>query len=93
MLFFGISLLISTFVTVNSESPVPEIILASNPCPKGWTYVSQINQCYIIPKIFLPWSDAQAYCQNVTGGELVSVYSQFEYDTLLSWLYIFLMVV
>jgi hypothetical protein len=83
MLLFLVTFSTAFFTLIAAEPAVPEIILATQPCPSGWTHVSQIDQCYIIPKIFLPWSEAQSYCQNVTGGDLVSIYSQFEYDTLL----------
>jgi hypothetical protein len=86
MLFLGIFVLISTTFSAVNANPPDSIVLLEvrvDPCPRGWTYLSQINECYIIPKLFLPWSEASAYCQNVTGGTLVSIYSQFEYDQLL----------
>ena len=82
-MWFFVALCLISIIGIKSDD-ASVISLAADPCPRGWTHVSQIDQCYIIPDVFLPWADAQAYCQNVTGGNLVSIYSQFEYDTLLS---------
>uniref|UniRef100_A0A7E4VEV2 C-type LECtin n=1 Tax=Panagrellus redivivus TaxID=6233 RepID=A0A7E4VEV2_PANRE len=60
--------------------------IAEDPCPSGWFYGSNVNQCYLIPDIFLPFEDAKDYCTNVTGGELVSVYSQVESDAISSYI-------
>uniref|UniRef100_A0A7E4VUW9 C-type LECtin n=1 Tax=Panagrellus redivivus TaxID=6233 RepID=A0A7E4VUW9_PANRE len=59
-----------------------DLTVKATPCPYGWHHASAINQCYIIPNVFLPLQDAIGYCSNVTGGELVTVFSQAEYDAI-----------
>uniref|UniRef100_A0AC34G344 Uncharacterized protein n=1 Tax=Panagrolaimus sp. ES5 TaxID=591445 RepID=A0AC34G344_9BILA len=54
------------------------------PCPTGWQYKSLTSSCYIVPSTFLSWSDAENYCENVTGGSLLSILSQPEYDLIQS---------
>ena len=51
-------------------------------CPDGWAKFD-VN-CYIMPNIYLSFDDARGYCENVTTGELVTIYTEDEYNTILS---------
>uniref|UniRef100_A0A7E4VUN1 C-type lectin domain-containing protein n=1 Tax=Panagrellus redivivus TaxID=6233 RepID=A0A7E4VUN1_PANRE len=63
-----------------------DLTVKASSCPSGWHYASTVNLCYIIPNVFLPLEDAKSYCTNVTGGELVTVFSQAEYDEINSYI-------
>jgi len=52
-------------------------------CPDGWAKFD-VN-CYIMPNIYLSFDDARGYCENVTTGELVTIYTENEYNTILNF--------
>lgn len=67
-----------------SLKPNSSVDAGIQPCPNGWQYKSLTSSCYIVPNTFLSWSDAENYCENITGGTLVSILNQPEYDLIQS---------
>lgn len=52
---------------------------AQAPCPTGWIYKSHANACYLVPKVKLPFAEANNYCKS-KGGALVSLKNKEIYE-------------
>ena len=51
-------------------------------CSDGWTYFPNTGQCYRYFNQKLTWTEARAVCQNVNGGDLVSIHNKETNDFL-----------
>ena len=59
-----------------------QLFLLNLVCSDGWTYFPNTGQCYRYFNQKLTWTEARAVCQNVNGGDLVSIHNKETNDFL-----------